>query len=57
MSDVVVERLSPDKAFELMAHETRFRILRALDEVDDPLAFTFYAALDLVDDREAETTS
>lgn len=40
MSDVVVERLSPDEAFELMAHETRFRILRALDEVDDPLAFS-----------------
>lgn len=37
---VVVERLPVDEAFELLAHETRVRILEALKTVDgDPLAF------------------
>jgi len=40
MSDVVDERLSPDEAFELVAHELRFHILRELNEADEPLAFT-----------------
>ncbi|WP_435358525.1 winged helix-turn-helix domain-containing protein [Haloarchaeobius sp. DFWS5] len=40
MSDVVVERLPPDEAFELLAHETRFRILEVLLEADGRLPFS-----------------
>ncbi|WP_439026599.1 winged helix-turn-helix domain-containing protein [Haloarchaeobius sp. DT45] len=39
MSDVVVEQLPPEEAFALISHETRFRILEALNEADEPLAF------------------
>ncbi|WP_435178275.1 winged helix-turn-helix domain-containing protein [Halorussus sp. AFM4] len=38
--EVVVERLPPDEAFGLLAHETRFRILETLNDADDPLAFS-----------------
>ncbi|WP_158056825.1 DUF7351 domain-containing protein [Halorussus halophilus] len=39
--DVTSERLSPEEAFELLAHETRFGILEALNEAaDSPLAFS-----------------
>lgn len=37
---VVVERLPPDEAFELVAHETRFRVLETLNGSDGPLAFS-----------------
>ncbi|WP_435364056.1 winged helix-turn-helix domain-containing protein [Haloarchaeobius sp. DYHT-AS-18] len=39
MSDVVVDQLPPDEAFALVSHETRFRILEALNEADEPLPF------------------
>ncbi|MFC4450176.1 winged helix-turn-helix domain-containing protein [Halorussus aquaticus] len=38
--EVAVERLPPDEAFELLAHETRFRILETLNETDGSLAFS-----------------
>lgn len=38
--EVVVERLPPDAAFELLAHELRFRILETLNDADEPLAFS-----------------
>lgn len=37
--ELVAERLPPDEAFELVAHETRFRVLETLVGVEDPLAF------------------
>jgi hypothetical protein len=37
---VVVERLSPDEAFDVLAHETRYRVLRALLDADRPLSFS-----------------
>ncbi|WP_115862879.1 winged helix-turn-helix domain-containing protein [Halorussus litoreus] len=37
--ELIAERLLPDEAFELVAHETRFRILVALNEADEPLSF------------------
>lgn len=39
-SDVVVERLPPNEAFELLAHDLRFRVLETLNEADEPLAFS-----------------
>lgn len=36
---VVVERLPPEEAFELLAHETRFRVLEVLNESAEPIAF------------------
>jgi hypothetical protein len=39
-SDIVVERLPPDEAFGLVAHETRVRVLEALLEADEPLSFS-----------------
>lgn len=38
--ELVVERLPPDEAFELLAHEIRFRILETLNDADDPLPFS-----------------
>lgn len=39
--DVTSERLSPEDAFELLAHETRFGILEALNETNSsPLTFS-----------------
>lgn len=38
--EVVVERLPPDEAFELLAHETRFRILETLNDADGALSFS-----------------
>lgn len=38
--EVVAERLPPDEAFELLAHELRFRILETLNDADGPLAFS-----------------
>lgn len=35
----IVERLPPERAFELVGHETRLGILDALDDAEDPLAF------------------
>ncbi|WP_435344537.1 winged helix-turn-helix domain-containing protein [Haloarchaeobius sp. HRN-SO-5] len=40
MDDVVVDRLPPEAAFELVAHETRVRVLQALLDADEPLAFS-----------------
>jgi hypothetical protein len=40
MSDVVVERLPPEEAFELVAHELRLRTLRVLNDADGPLSFS-----------------
>lgn len=41
MGDLVAERMPPDEAFELLAHETRFRVLEVLNEADGgPLGFT-----------------
>ena len=37
--EVVVERLPPDEAFELLAHETRFRTLETLNDADGALEF------------------
>ncbi|MFC4552182.1 MULTISPECIES: DUF7351 domain-containing protein [Halorussus] len=40
-ADVAVERLPPDEAFELLAHETRFAILETLNDAGGgPLAFS-----------------
>ena len=38
--ETVVERLPPDEAFELLAHETRLRVLEVLNDAGEPLAFT-----------------
>ncbi|WP_435332977.1 winged helix-turn-helix domain-containing protein [Haloarchaeobius sp. TZWWS8] len=40
MSDVVIEQLPPDEAFELLGHETRFRILEELGDADGNLSFS-----------------
>jgi hypothetical protein len=37
--EVVVERLPPDEAFELLAHGTRLRVLETLNESAEPLVF------------------
>ncbi|PSQ15873.1 ArsR family transcriptional regulator [Halobacteriales archaeon QS_8_69_26] len=37
--DDVVERISPERAFELLGHETRLRILAELDDADDRVQF------------------
>jgi len=39
-SDIVVERLPPDEAFGLVAHEARVRTLEALLKADEPLSFS-----------------
>lgn len=39
-SDPYVEQLSPEDAFALVADETRFRILTALQDADDPVRFS-----------------
>ncbi|WP_440990558.1 winged helix-turn-helix domain-containing protein [Haloarchaeobius baliensis] len=39
-SDIVVERLPPDEAFGLVAHETRVRVLEALLDAGEPLSFS-----------------
>ncbi|WP_290818671.1 helix-turn-helix domain-containing protein [Halovivax sp.] len=36
----VVDALDPAEAFELLAHETRFAILEALNDADGPVAFS-----------------
>ncbi len=40
MDDGVIERLSTDEAFGLVAHETRVRILEVLNEATESLTFT-----------------
>jgi predicted RNA-binding Zn-ribbon protein involved in translation (DUF1610 family) len=49
--DLAVERLPPEEAFGLLAHETRLHVLRALDDADGPLAFS--ALHDRVDLRDS----
>ncbi|MFD1644292.1 DUF7351 domain-containing protein [Haloarchaeobius litoreus] len=39
-SDIVIERLPPDEAFGLVAHETRVRVLEALLDAAEPLSFS-----------------
>jgi hypothetical protein len=39
-SDIVVERLPPDEAFGLVAHEGRVRVLEALLDADEALSFS-----------------
>ncbi|WP_246045717.1 winged helix-turn-helix domain-containing protein [Halorussus ruber] len=38
--EVVAERLPPEEAFELLAHDLRFRILEVLNDADGALAFS-----------------
>ncbi|MDY6764811.1 MAG: helix-turn-helix domain-containing protein [Halobacteria archaeon] len=40
MTDISVEQLPPDEAFDLLAHELRFDILRALNDADGGLPFS-----------------
>lgn len=50
MSDVVVERLPADEAFDLVAHETRFRTLEVLADAAEPVAFSVLRERVSVDD-------
>lgn len=49
-SATVVDALEPSEAFGLLAHETRFAILEALNEADGPMAFKdLFSAVDADD--------
>lgn len=50
MSDISVERLSPDDAFDLLSHETRYEILTILNDSETPLSFSgIYEQADIGD--------